>query len=69
MLSRVLELKERFINAATQEEKNAIDEAMQELIKENPNAWAEAMVESAKRTADKSRVRQFSEHLASIPYR
>lgn len=54
MLSRVLELKERFINAATQEEKNAIDEAMQELIKENPNAWAEAMVESAKRTADKA---------------
>ena len=54
MLSRVLELKERFINATTQEEKNAIDEAMQELMKENPNAWAEAMVESAKRTADKA---------------
>lgn len=54
MLSRVLELKERFTNATTQEEKNAIDEAMQELMKENPNAWAEAMVESAKRTADKA---------------
>lgn len=54
MLERVLELKERYAKASTQEEKNAVDLEMKKLQDEDMDAWANAMVESAKETADRA---------------
>ena len=54
MLERVLELKERYTKATTQEEKNAVDLEMKKLQDEDMDAWAKAMLESAKETADRA---------------
>lgn len=54
MLERVLKLKERYAKATTQEEKNAVDLEMKKLQDEDMDAWANAMVESAKETADRA---------------
>lgn len=54
MLERVLKLKERYAKATTQEEKNAVDIEMKKLQDEDMDAWANAMVESAKETADRA---------------
>ncbi len=56
MLERVLRLKERYVKATTQEEKNAVDLEMKKLQEEDMEAWANAMVESAKETADRAEV-------------
>lgn len=54
MLDQVLELKEREINAATQEERDAVAKEMKALMEQNPDEWAMAMVESARQTADRA---------------
>lgn len=54
MLERVLKLKERYAKATTQEEKNAVDLEMKKLQDEDMDAWANAMVESARETADRA---------------
>lgn len=56
MLERVLKLKERYAKATTQEEKNAVDLEMKKLQDEDMDAWANAMVESARETADRAEV-------------
>ncbi len=56
MLERVLRLKERYVKATTQEEKNAVDLEMKKLQEEDIEAWANATVESAKETADRAEV-------------
>lgn len=54
MLEKVLALKEKFINASTDAEKEQVDREMQELMNQDPDAWALAMVESAKQTAQRA---------------
>lgn len=54
MLERVLELKRKYAQATTQEEKNAVDIEMKRLQEEDIDAWTNAMVESAKETADRA---------------
>lgn len=48
MLDRVLELKEKYVNATTEQEYEQIDKEMQFLMNEYPDSWALAMLESAK---------------------
>lgn len=69
MIDEVRKLKERFINATNEQEKEAIDREMQLLINEDSEQWAEAMVESAKETriqAEKIVLRQQLESVLPI---
>jgi hypothetical protein len=54
MKERINELKEAFCEAKSEQEKEQIGIKMQELIAENPDEFAAAMVESAKETADRA---------------
>ncbi len=50
MLDRVKKLKERFVNAKTEEEKKQIDIETQALINEDREAWQDAMLACLKET-------------------
>lgn len=54
MLEKVLKLKEKYAEATTLEERNAVDREMKKLQEEDVEAWANAMLESAKETADRA---------------
>ena len=69
MIDKVRELKERFVNATTIEEREAIDNEMQLLINKDGEAWAEAMVETLKETridSEKIVIRQQLEKILAI---
>lgn len=55
MKERVLALKNRHINATTQEEKDAVYLEMKKLQDEDADAWAWAMVENLKETNNEAR--------------
>ena len=50
MKDKINELKEAFCNAKSDKELEAIDVQMQELINQNSDAFAQAMIDSAKET-------------------
>lgn len=50
MIDKVRELKERFVKATTEQEKEAIDKEMLLLMNEDGEAWAGAMLETLKET-------------------
>ena len=54
MKDRINELKKSFCEAKSDTERDIVDAKMQELIDENIDKFAEAMVESAKETADRA---------------
>jgi len=54
MIEKINQLKEAFCNARNDSERNAVDIQMHELINENPEKFSEAMVISAKETADRA---------------
>ena len=54
MIEKINQLKEAFCNARNDSERNAIGIQMHELINENPEKFSEAMVISAKETADRA---------------
>jgi len=54
MIEKINQLKESFCNAKNESERKAIDIQMEELINENPERFSEAMIESAKETADRA---------------
>lgn len=54
MLEKVNKLKEAFCNAKNDTERETIDAQMQELINQNPDGFSEAMLASAKETAEKA---------------
>ncbi|EKB56596.1 DUF5053 domain-containing protein [Bergeyella zoohelcum] len=69
MIDKVRELKERFVNATNEQEKEAIDKEMQLLMNEDSEQWAEAMVETLKETrihAEKIVIRQQLESVLPI---
>ena len=51
MKESIDELKQAFRYAKTDKERDAIDVKMQQLINQNPDEFAQAMVDSAKETA------------------
>ena len=68
MIDKIRNLKERFINASSQEKEN-IDQEMRVLMDENPEAWAEAMSQSLKETrieAEKIVLRQQLESILPV---
>ncbi|MRJ07571.1 DUF5053 domain-containing protein [Ornithobacterium rhinotracheale] len=54
MKEKVLELKRRYVAAKTDKERETIDQEMRLLMQEDGEAWAEAMLESAKDTAQRA---------------
>ena len=54
MIEKINQLKEAFCNAKNDSEKNAVDIQMKELINEDPDKFSEAMLASAKETADRA---------------
>jgi hypothetical protein len=54
MVDQINYLKEAFCNAKTDKERQAIDLQMRKLIDQDPDVFAESMVESAKETADRA---------------
>jgi len=52
MKEKIDELKQAFRYAKTDKERDAIDVQMQQLINQNPDEFAQGMVDSAKETAD-----------------
>ncbi|MDR1883722.1 MAG: DUF5053 domain-containing protein [Prevotella sp.] len=54
MKDRINKLKKDFCEAKSDKDRDIVDARMQELINENPDQFAEAMVESAKETANKA---------------
>ncbi len=52
MKEKIDELKQAFRYAKTDKERDAIDVKMQQLVNQNPDEFAQAMVDSAKETAD-----------------
>jgi len=54
MVDKINQLKEAFCNAKTEKERQKIDLQMKELINQNPDLFAESMVESAKETAERA---------------
>jgi len=54
MIEKINQLKEAFCNAKNDSERNAVDIQMKELINEDSEKFAEAMIASAKETADKA---------------
>lgn len=66
MKTKIDELKKAFCNANTAKERDSIDTEMQKLINENPDTFAQAMVESAKDTADKATALAIRQKLESV---
>jgi hypothetical protein len=54
MKNRINELKKAFCEAKSDKDRDIVDAQMQELIKENPDQFADAMIASAKETADRA---------------
>jgi len=54
MIEKINQLKEAFCNAKNDNERNAVDIQMEELINEDPEKFSEAMIASAKETAEKA---------------
>jgi len=54
MIEKINQLKEAFCNAKNNSERNAVDIQMKELINEDPEKFADAMIASAKETADRA---------------
>src|SRR5215469_6532877 len=54
MIEKINQLKEAFCNAKNDDERNAVDVQMKELINDNPERFSEAMIASAKETADRA---------------
>jgi len=54
MIEKINQLKEAFCNAKNDSERNAVDIQMKELINEDPDKFSEAMLTSAKETADRA---------------
>ena len=54
MKDRINELKKAYREAKSDKDLDIIDAKMQELVNENPDQFADAMVESAKETADRA---------------
>jgi len=54
MKEEINKLKEAFCNAENEVEREEIDRQMQELINQNPDNFAQAMIESAKETAERA---------------
>jgi len=54
MIEKINQLKEAFCNAKNDSERNAVDIQMKELINEDPDKFSEAMLASAKETADRA---------------
>ena len=54
MIEKINQLKEAFCNAKNDNEKNVVDIQMKELINEDPEQFSEAMLASAKETADRA---------------
>lgn len=52
MKEKIDELKQAFRTAKTDKERDAIDVKMQQLIDQEPDEFAQAMVDSAKETID-----------------
>jgi hypothetical protein len=66
MKEKINELKETFCNAKNEREKEAINSQMQELIRRDPDQFAEAMTASAKESADKATLLALKSRLAEI---
>lgn len=54
MVEKINELKDAFCKAKNNTERTAIDLQMRALIDENPNEFAESMIESAKETGERA---------------
>jgi hypothetical protein len=54
MKDKINELKGAFCNAKTEKERQAIDRQMKELVRQSPDQFAEAMVESAAESVQKA---------------
>jgi hypothetical protein len=66
MKSRIDELKEAFCNAKTGKERHAIDVQMQALSQQDPDGFAEAMVASARESAERATQLAMKQKLADI---
>ncbi|MDR1883448.1 MAG: hypothetical protein LBR26_11810 [Prevotella sp.] len=55
MKERINELKKAFCEAKNNRDREIVDAGMRELFNENPDQFADAMVESAKETADRAK--------------
>jgi hypothetical protein len=54
MKEEINKLKEAFCNAKNETEREEIDRQMKKLINQNPDSFAQAMIESAKETAERA---------------
>jgi len=54
MIEKINQLKEAFCNAKNDSERNTVDIQMQELINEDSEKFSDAMIASAKETADRA---------------
>ena len=66
MIDKINKLKEAFCNATSENERKAIDLKMQELINRNADEFANAMIESAKETAEKATLLSIKEKMQDV---